>query len=163
MVASPILVAGIGNIFLGDDGFGVEVVRRLSGTPWPPEVTVADYGIRGIHLAHELAHGRFGTAILVDAAPRGGTVGSLYVIEPDVSPSTDDSGLTDAHGLTPDAVLRWVHRIGGTRTRILLVGCEPGSTEPAMELTPAVAASVDTAVEIVGALIETALGVAPCA
>ncbi len=76
------LVAGVGNIFFGDDGFGVEVARRLTECELPEGVTVADYGIRGMHLAYDLSNG-FDRAILIDAAPRGGTPGTVYVLEPE--------------------------------------------------------------------------------
>ena len=81
-MSGRVLVAGVGNIFLGDDGFGVEVARRLAGERLPEDVRVADFGIRGVHLAYELLDG-YDTAILVDAAPRGGQPGTLYVIEPE--------------------------------------------------------------------------------
>src|ERR1044071_2789707 len=77
------LVAGIGNIFLGDDGFGVEVARRLAGEALGDHVDVADFGIRGVHLAYEIASGKYDEVILVDAAPRGGSPGTLYAIEPE--------------------------------------------------------------------------------
>ena len=81
-----LLMAGVGNIFLGDDGFGVEVASRLAGAELPDWVRVADYGIRGMHLAYDLASG-YDSAILIDATPRGGEPGTIYVIEPERPPA----------------------------------------------------------------------------
>src|SRR5581483_11575527 len=152
---SRILVAGIGNIFLGDDGFGVEVVRRLCDAPLPEAVEVADFGIRGVHLAYELAGGRYDTAILVDAVARGGAPGTVYAIEPD-----EDAGsaqlVADAHTLTPDAVLAWVRRVGTLPARIIVVGCEPASVEESMELSPPVSAAVERAIDLIRDLVAPA-------
>jgi hydrogenase maturation protease len=93
-MTGKILVAGIGNIFLGDDGFGVEVAGRLADADLPDGVKVVDYGIRGMHLAYDLANG-YDTAILVDATPRGGAPGTIYVIEPDLSSGAADDSATD--------------------------------------------------------------------
>src|SRR5689334_9023337 len=112
-------------MFLGDDGFGVEVARRLAGQPVPAHVDVADFGIRGVHLAYELADGPYGAVILVDAVARGGTPGTLYAFEPDLDASAANPDVADAHGLTPAAVLAWVRRIGGRCGRVVIVGCEP--------------------------------------
>ncbi|MBO2450782.1 hydrogenase maturation protease [Actinomadura barringtoniae] len=150
-----ILVAGVGNIFLSDDGFGVEVARRMAGaTDLPGGVDVGDFGIRGIHLAYELSS--YDTAILVDAAPRGGEPGSLYALdlsEIEQSPRP----VIDAHGMTPDAVLDMVGMVGGTAGRVLLVGCEPATVEPGMDLSAPVAAAVAPAIALVRELIEEAL------
>jgi hydrogenase maturation protease len=165
--ATPrILVAGIGNIFFGDDGFGVEVARRLALAEIPDGVTVADYGISGMHLAYDLANG-FETAILVDATPRGGAPGTIYVMEPeqqpdeaagnDGQPDGNDVGpatvMFDAHGMQPDVVLGMLGMLGGRAGRILIVGCEPGSAEPGMGLSAPVAAAVDEAVRVVLGLV----------
>lgn len=163
-----VLVAGIGNVFLGDDGFGVEVAERLRAGGSGPDADVVDYGIRGLHLAYELASGEYEAAILVDAVSRGGAPGDLYAIDPDTAQVSSDL-LGDAHGLTPDRVLAWVRMIGGvfsTRalkgqptpgtdhaTRVVIVGCEPETLEPAMELSPRVAAAVEPAVRMVRELI----------
>jgi hydrogenase maturation protease len=140
------LVAGVGNIFLGDDGFGVEVARRLATAGLPGWVQVADYGISGMHLAYDLAEG-YDTAILIDAAPRGDSPGTLTVLE--LAPGTPAPGLFDAHGMQPHVVLGMLDVLGTARPRILLVGCEPASAEPGMELSEPVAAAVDEAVRIV--------------
>ncbi|WP_236792776.1 hydrogenase maturation protease [Amycolatopsis sp. GM8] len=145
-----VLVAGIGNIFLGDDGFGVEVARQLADAGLPPSVRVADYGISGLHLAYELLDG-YDTAILVDAAPRGGEPGTVYVIEPgDDAPD----GPLDAHGMQPDVVLGLLRRLGGDTRRVLVVGCEPADVAERIGLSPRVAAAVPRAVELITELVE---------
>jgi hydrogenase maturation protease len=164
--AGRTLVAGIGNIFLSDDGFGVEVAARLADAELPDGVRVIDYGIRGMHLAYDLAGG-YDTAILVDASSRGGAPGTLYLIEPefgsdpgDTSPAGPRSGeesgsavaspIIDAHGMEPDVVLGMLDTLGGERPgRILIVGCEPASVDEGMGLSEAVAAVVDEAVAVV--------------
>ncbi len=148
-----VLVAGIGNIFLGDDGFGVEVVRRLHGERLADGVDVADFGIRGIHLAYELADGKYDAAILVDAVARGGVPGTLYAIDPDPDAEAPQVDATDAHGLPPAAVLAWLRRIGGGCKRVVIVGCEPASVEESMGLSEPVAASVEEAMQMVRDLV----------
>lgn len=152
-----ILVAGVGNIFLGDDGFGVEVAQRLGRETWPDGVHIADYGIRGVHLAHELLRD-YDLFVLVDAAPRGESPGTLFAIEPDFS--RDDaldrgaSGfLLDAHGMDPELVVAMVRDLGGEMPRTVIVGCEPADVDERIGLSPAVAASVDGAVAMVRDLV----------
>jgi hydrogenase maturation protease len=149
-----ILVAGVGNIFLGDDGFGVEVVRRLTSVDLPSDVKVTDFGIRGVHLAYELLEG-YELVILVDASPRGDAPGTLYVIEPDpvTEPDPDQGSPLDAHGMDPAAVLSLVGVLGGQVDRVLVVGCEPANAEEGMTLSPQVEAAVDQAVTLVQDLI----------
>jgi hydrogenase maturation protease len=155
-MTSRILVAGIGNIFLCDDGFGVEVARSLAGADLPAGVTVTDYGIRGMHLAYDLASG-FDAAILVDATGRGGTPGTVYAIEPDLpsgpaepAAGPDTHPLLDAHGMQPDVVLGMLDLLGGTRPgQIIIVGCEPACVEEGMGLSEPVAAAVDEAARLV--------------
>jgi hydrogenase maturation protease len=148
------LVAGIGNVFLGDDGFGVEVVRRLGGRPLPPGVRVADFGIRGLHLAYDLLDGGYERVILVDATPRGGEPGTVYVIEPDPSElGAGGSGMADAHAMNPQAVFALLRSLGGTPGNVLVVGCEPQSLEEEMGLSPVVDAAVDEAVDVVVGLL----------
>jgi hydrogenase maturation protease len=144
------LVAGVGNVFLGDDGFGVEVARHLAGEELPDWVQVADVGIRGVHLAYELLDG-YDLTILVDATPRGGTPGSVYVIEP--RPGQADA-VMDAHGLEPEAVLGLVGALGGTLGRVLVVGCEPAEVTERMGLSAPVAAAVGPAARVVRELLE---------
>jgi hydrogenase maturation protease len=148
-----ILIAGIGNIFLGDDGFGVEVVRRLSDLP--QNVTVRDFGIRSYDLAYALLDG-YDVTILIDAAPRGGRPGTLYVIEPEVGEGTESAPPADAHAMNPVSVLRMAKSMGPVSGRILLVACEPaslGGDEGEMGLTEAVAAVVVDAVHLVERLV----------
>jgi hydrogenase maturation protease len=151
---SEVLVAGVGNVFLGDDAFGVEVVRRLAGRPLPAGVEVADFGIRGIDLTYALLD-RYDAAVLVDAVARGGVPGTLYVIEPE--PAADGPGLMMPHDLDPGKVLAVVRAVNGRCRRILLVGCEPESLgdeyEGRMGLSETVAAAVERAVEVVASLV----------
>jgi hydrogenase maturation protease len=146
-----VLVVGVGNIFLGDDGFGVEVARRLSVMNLPAHVRVADYGIRGLHLAHDLAGAGYALTIMVDATQRGDLPGTVYVVELDES--TVDLALLDAHGMQPDVVLGLVRVLGGDPGRVLLVGCEPSVLEYGMALSPPVEQAVDTAVRVVRELV----------
>lgn len=158
---SRTLVAGIGNVFFGDDGFGVEVAQRLARQPLPDGVRVLDTGIRARHLAYELLDGGYETAILVDAVSRGGQPGTLYVIEPDAGPgSLPDAAALDGHGLTPNTVLAFVENLGGSSTRIRILGCEPASIEEGMGLTPHVQAAVDEALALLRDLLTEA---PPCA
>jgi hydrogenase maturation protease len=151
-----LLVAGIGNIFLSDDGFGVEVANRLAAQPLPPGVRVADFGIRGVHLAYELLDGYDGL-ILIDTVPMGEAPGTVAVIEPDLSGSSslddDDVGVVDAHTMNPEVVLATLGRLGGRVERIYVVGCQPASLDEGMGLTPPVAAAVEGAVELCNQLI----------
>jgi hydrogenase maturation protease len=150
-VSAGTLVAGVGNIFLGDDGFGVEVARRLSRETWPEDVRVADFGIRGIHLAYQLLDG-YDTLILVDALPRGGAPGTLYVME------ADESGpplaLADAHGMDPRSVLGMVRTLGGAVGRVLVVGCEPAEVLERIGLSEPVERAAAEAVRVVRTLVE---------
>ena len=157
-----VLIAGIGNIFLGDDAFGVEVARRLANRKLPERVKLVDFGIRGFDLAYALLDG-FDITILVDACPRGGTPGTLYVIEPDLNVNPQDSpeaGQTsvDAHSMNPMNVIRMAKSMGGELKRILLVGCEPltlGLEEGKMGLSEPVAAMVEEAANRIESLVET--------
>jgi len=150
-----VLVAGVGNVFLGDDGFGVEVARRLGGDAFPPGVEVADFGIRGVHLAYELLGG-YDTLILVDAARRGEPPGTVFVLEPDFAraPDPEEDGRTlDAHSLDPEMVLAILKDLGGTVGRVRIVGCEPADLSEGMDLSPPVRAAVDEATRIVRRLV----------
>ena len=143
-----ILVAGIGNVFLGDDGFGVEVARQLALRPMPAGVVVRDFGIRSFDLAFALDSAEL--IILVDAAPRGGEPGTLYAIEPDLE-NLGEAGGPDPHAMDPVAVLRLAREMHVTPGRLLLVGCEPETFGPenegAMELSPRVQAAVARAAD----------------
>ena len=147
------LIAGIGNIFLGDDGFGVEVANRLDSEELPDWVRVADYGISGMHLAYDLAEG-FETTILVDAAQRCETPGTLTVLEvrPEDRADLASAGgpqLLNGHGMHPEVVLGVLDMLGAEPGRILVVACEPASAEPGMSLSAPVEAAVADAVALV--------------
>lgn len=154
--ARRILVAGIGNIFLGDDGFGVEVAQRLAARPQPPGVDVKDFGVRGMDLMYALGES-YDAAVFVDAVPRGADPGTLFVIEPDLEGDDVPVGL-DAHGMDPVKVLALARQLGGVPDRVLVVGCEPevvmtGEEEEIVGgLSEPVLAAVDGAVEMVESL-----------
>ena len=151
-----VLVAGIGNVFHGDDGFGVEVVRRLAERPVPDGVQVTDFGIRGMDLMYALGAGHR-TVILVDAAARGEAPGTVSLIEPDPGSGDFGGAVIDAHGLDPARVLRLARESGPVPPRVLLVACEP-SAQPTdatwhMELSAPVGAAVGEAVRMIGRLL----------
>jgi hydrogenase maturation protease len=160
--AGRTLVAGIGNVFLGDDGFGVEVVRRLDPTVLPDDVDVADYGIRGVHLAYELLNGRYTSVVMVDAAPLDGPPGTVAIIDIDVNgsppPSTERPGSAapgfDAHGLHPEAVLTLLRTLGGRLERALVVGCRPAVLDETAGLSAPVEAAVEEATHLVARAVE---------
>jgi hydrogenase maturation protease len=153
-VTARVLVAGIGNIFLGDDGFGTEVARALAAEDLPDWVRLADYGISGMHLAYDLCDG-YDRAILIDATPRGGPPGTVYVLEHEQPAEADqaDASLFNAHGMQPDVVLGMLGMLGGTTTQTLIVGCEPEASGPGIGLSAPVAAAVEDAVRKVLELI----------
>ncbi|MEA2479285.1 MAG: hydrogenase maturation protease [Thermoleophilaceae bacterium] len=153
-----VLVAGIGNVFMGDDGFGVEVARRLSGRPQPPGVDVTDFGIRGMDLVFALGEG-YDAAVFVDAVPRDEPPGTLFVIEPDLA-QTAGPVMLDAHGMDPVKVLALAGQMGPVPDRILVIGCVPqvamtGDEEELVgDLSEPVRAALDEAVK----LVESVLG-----
>jgi hydrogenase maturation protease len=153
-----ILIAGIGNIFLADDAFGVEVANRLATRSFPPGVRVADFGIRGFDLAYALMES-YETTILVDAFPGEGEPGTLFVVEPDLKELDSLAGgaeFIEPHGMNPLNVLRMAKNMGGELKRILLVGCVPatlGPEEGQMGLSEPVSAAVAEAATLVGALV----------
>lgn len=154
--AARILVAGIGNVFLGDDGFGVALADRLAERTLPAGVEVVDYGIRGMDLAYALADEGLDAAVLLDAAPRGQAPGTLYVIEPELDDRPPD---LDAHGMDPVKVLALARALGGTPPRTLVVGCEPSTRmrgdedEVVAVLSEPVRAALDEAVRLVESLL----------
>jgi hydrogenase maturation protease len=158
-VRPSILIAGIGNIFLGDDGFGVEVVKRLASGKVPNGVRIVDFGIRGFDLTYALQD-EYDTTILVDAYPRGEPPGTIYVVEPDLdAPDSADTsqGVVETHGMNPMNVLRMAKAMNGRLGKVLLVGCEPatlGGEEGQMELSQPVEAAVDEAVKLIGLIVE---------
>ena len=166
--AGRILVAGVGNIFLGDDGFGVECVRRLAGHDLPEHVEVVDFGVRGVHLAYQLLDG-YRALVLVDATARGGAPGTVHLIEA-ATPGEVEPGspVLDGHRMGPDAVLALLDTLsagtGGTPPRrVLVVGCEPQSLEEGIGLSEPVAAAVDEAVQLVLRLLRDEVWNAPAA
>jgi hydrogenase maturation protease len=157
-----ILVAGIGNIFLGDDAFGVEVIRRMAGLNLPASVRVSDFGIRGFDLAYALQDG-YETTILVDACPHGQTPGTLSVIEPDLkvldNPEAPQAAI-EAHAMNPMNVLRMARAMNIELKNILLVGCEPetlGGEEGQMGLSAPVEAAVGEAVKLIESVVNRIL------
>jgi len=156
-----ILIACVGNIFLGDDAFGVEVARRLAGRTLPEGVRVVDYGIRGFDLSLALLDDKTDVTILVDAVPRGEPPGTLYVIEPDWDsgdePNPTQESPIEMHAMDPVRVLRLVGALGGRPRRVLVVGCEPTpldpDDDPPMELSAPVLAAVDEAIVLVESLV----------
>ncbi|WP_050986284.1 hydrogenase maturation protease [Schlesneria paludicola] len=155
MMLRHLLIAGIGNIFRGDDAFGCEVVQRLQRQTWPSGVSVIDYGIRGMDLAYALMDG-IETTILVDATPQGGTPGTVYTMELDLHDIDEADSILDAHSMHPLNVLRMVRAFGGTPGRILLVGCEPEDLgdehEGKMGLTPTVQTAIEGAIHQIALL-----------
>ncbi|WP_329006002.1 hydrogenase maturation protease [Kribbella sp. NBC_00709] len=143
-----VLVAGLGNIFSSDDGFGVAVVDQLSRRSLPADVEVRDFGIRGIHLAYQLLE-PYDLVVLVDAVQRGGPPGTVYMIEAEPGDEPGEDVAMDAHDLGPDAVLSLVPRLGGTVGPVVVVGCEPAGIDPGIGLSPAVEDAVGTAVQMV--------------
>ncbi len=166
MTKPRILIAGIGNIFLGDDAFGSEVARKLQQRELPAEVSVVDFGIRGFDLAYALLDDHEVT-ILVDATPRGGAPGTIYTIEPEVSELDEldtESLVVETHGMNPMKVLAMVKSMGGVFRRILLIGCEPApleSEEGQLGLSEPVGYAVDEAVKIIESMLGKILAETP--
>jgi hydrogenase maturation protease len=154
-----ILVAGIGNIFLGDDAFGVEVAQQLARHEQPEEVRVVDFGIRGLDLAYALLDG-YEAVILVDALPRGGPPGTLYVLEPASSPPEGEGAgpLIETHGMDPVKVLRLAAAMGGQVKRLLVVGCEPSAPGEAEDMVAGLSDPVRQAVGEAVVLVESLVG-----
>ena len=150
--ARSILIAGVGNIFFGDDGFGVEVARRMARHPLPDGVRVDDFGIRGFDLAYALGADD-DAVILVDVTRRGQAPGTLYALELDPDPPAP--GAIETHGMDPANVLRLAAALGGRPRRVLLVGCEPSviDAEGSIGLSAPVAAAIDGAIEMVESLV----------
>ena len=148
-MSRKVLVAGIGNIFLSDDGFGVEVAIRLAKRALPAGVRVEDYGIRGVHLAYELLEG-YEALVLVDAVDTQDAPGTITVLEPqlDEAQGHEDNPVVDAHSMSPDVVFGTLARLGGNVEKIFVIGCQPAVLCEGMGLSPAVEAAVDPAVEL---------------
>lgn len=153
---SRILVAGIGNVFLGDDGFGIALVDRIARHELPAGVEVRDFGIRGMDLAFAMQDG-YEAVVLLDATPRGQTPGTLYVIEVEDEP--DVQAAPDGHGMDPVAVLGLVRAFGSVPPRTYVVGCEPEALiapddDLAIQLSEPVRAALDPAIQLVKSLLE---------
>jgi hydrogenase maturation protease len=155
-----VLVAGIGNIFHGDDGFGCAVAKELCASRWPADVEVADFGIRGMDLAFALTSG-IDAAILVDAVARGEEPGTLYVIEPDASRAMPE---IQTHAMDPARVLAFASTIGTLPTWVRVIGCEPArlgtdldETDASAELSEPVRAAIPGAIELVQRLVQEAI------
>jgi hydrogenase maturation protease len=147
-----ILVAGVGNAFLSDDGFGGAVAARLEQRGVPSGVTVMDFGTGGLDLAYEVMRG-YDALMVVDISRQGGEPGTIYVLEPDeaeVEAGIEDGEMIDPHGMDPKTVLRFVKSVGGWPGKVIVVACEPTAVEElGMELSADVAAAVDRAVDTV--------------
>ena len=157
-MSKRILVAGVGNIYLGDDGFGVEVVRRLAGREIPEGVEVVDFGIKGMDLAYALQDD-YELVVFVDAIPRGEEPGTVYLLEPEIE--EDGEVVLDTHGMDPVKVIKLSRALGAKPTRTLVVGCEPQVVlsgedydDMLMELSGPVHAAVEEAVTLVESLVE---------
>jgi hydrogenase maturation protease len=154
MTKPQILIAGIGNIFLGDDAFGSEVARKLQQLQLPEAVRVVDFGIRGFDLAYALLDG-YEVTILIDATPRGDAPGTIYTIEPDLSELDElpvEDQMVETHGMNPMKVLAMVKSMGGTFRKVLLIGCEPTplqSEDGELGLSNPVELAVDEAVSMI--------------
>jgi hydrogenase maturation protease len=157
-----ILIAGIGNIFLGDDGFGVEVVQRLSRRHLPENVCVVDFGIRALDLMHALLHG-YDAVVLVETIQRGSVPGTIVVLEPprpipagEIQPALSQDMLLESHGIDPARLFRLISALGGDLRQIYIVGCEPSpqSAEPAeRQISPPVRRAIVGAIPMVESLI----------
>jgi hydrogenase maturation protease len=151
-----ILVAGIGNIFLGDDGFGSEVARRISERTVVPGVRVIDFGIRGVDLLYTLLDG-YEATIIIDALSQGGAPGTIYVVEPDFNEFGDDGAAVEPHAMDPMRILGLARSMGAVLRNVRLVGCEPATFGPEgegqMGLSACVSAAMEQAVDVVEGLI----------
>ena len=149
---SAVLVAAVGNMWLGDDGFGGEVAKRLQERSLAPGVEVVDFGTGGLDLAYEVMRG-YDALVLVDVSRQGGEPGTLYVMEVDedsVEGEIEDGAVIDPHGMDPRTVLRFVKAVGGWPGKVVVVACEPAKVEEmGIGLSDQVAAVVDKAVEVV--------------
>ena len=158
--APSILVAGIGNIFMGDDAFGCEVARRLMGRTLPEGVRVVDFGIRGFDLAYALLD-PWNTVILVDALSRGEAPGTLYLVEPDlpcVGNSASASMEMNPHGMDPMRVLNLAASMGAIAAEVLIVGCEPNDFGQELEGRMGLSQPVQLAVEEAADMVEEVVG-----
>jgi hydrogenase maturation protease len=153
-----ILVAGIGNVFLADDGFGVALADRLARRELPAGVEVVDYGIRGMDLAFAMQDG-YDAVVMLDATPRGEPPGTLYVIEAETDAEPGEGAVLETHGMDPAKVLALVGTLGGAPPRTFVVGCEPQTRmtgeeeEIVAQLSEPVRAALGPAVRLVESLL----------
>lgn len=152
MSNAGIFVVGVGNIFLGDDGFGVEVATRMRRRPIPEGVRVEDFGIRGVHLAYELLEGAYDLVILVDSLDVQAAPGTVTVFEPELDGGGDV--LPDAHDLDPATVMGMLEGLGGSVGRMLVVGCQPVALGEQIGLSAPVEGAVDEAIRTVEELVQ---------
>jgi hydrogenase maturation protease len=140
-----VLVAGVGNVFCGDDGFGSEAARRLACEPLPPGVTVVDFGIRSVHLAFELLE-PFDLVVVLDAVAKSGAPGTVYLIEPgEEVPRVEGN----AHAMDVGAALAMAREMGAAPSRLLVVGCEPADVSERFGLSTPVQNAIPSALELV--------------
>ena len=156
--SAQILVAGVGNAWMQDDGFGGEVVRRLSELQLPEGVTVEDFGTGGLDLAYEVMRG-YDSLLLLDVTRGGGVPGTLYVLEPEeaeIAAGIEDGEMIDPHAMDPQTVLRFVRAVSGWPGSVVVIACEPAEVEePGLGLTPEVASAVPRALELALETIES--------
>ena len=149
---AQILVAGVGNSWMQDDGFGGEVVRVLKERGEQTGVTIEDFGTGGLDLAYEVMRG-YDALVLLDVTRGGGTPGTLYVLEPEeaeIAAGIEDGEMLDPHGMDPQTVLRFVRAVGGWPGKVVVIACEPADVEEmGLGLSDEVSAAVDRAVELV--------------
>lgn len=152
-----VMIAGVGNMFMKDDGFGGAVIKKMMDKTFPEGVEIKDFGTGGLKLAYDLMKGYDGL-ILLDASQRGEKPGTLYVIEPEESSfasNLEDGGPIDPHGADPATILRFVKGIGAWPAKVLIVACEPGTIDDfEIGLTEPVNAAVDKAVELIDDLLK---------
>jgi len=153
-VTPGVLVAGVGNVLFGDDGFGVEVVHRLRQHPLPEGVMVADYGIRSLHLAFALLDAP-SLLVLVDTMGRGGTPGSLYLIDPEHPDAASVASRPDPHGMDLGRVFELVAHMGGRLPRTRIVGCEPADLSHKLELSAPMLEAIPSAIDMIQQLIRS--------
>lgn len=166
MKAPTILVAGVGNIFFGDDGFGVAVARRLMQRPQPDHVRVVDLGIRGIDLAYALLE-PYELVVLVDIVQRDSEPGTVHVLELTGEAASMNCRSPDTHGMAPARAIELARTMGASMPRLVLVGCEPAGfgnpDEGEIALSPAVSSAIDAAVTAIDSLLaEHPTPLAPC-
>jgi hydrogenase maturation protease len=156
--SAQILIAGVGNAWMQDDGFGGEVVRRLNEAVVPDGVTVEDFGTGGLDLPYEVMRG-YDALVLIDVTRGGGPPGTLYVLEPEeaeIAAGIEDGEMIDPHAMDPQTVLRFVRAVSGWPGSVVVIACEPAEVEePGLGLTPQVAAAVPRALDLVAETLDS--------